>query len=191
MAASALPSQEVLRQLIDYNPPTGALTWRARSECYFEASATRSAAHICALWNVRYAGAEALNCASGGGERGGYNEGTVLGQRVKAHRVIWKWMTGEDPEQIDHINGARRDNRWANLRNVVWAENAKNHKRRTDNKTGIVGICWYPHERKQGKWLAKIGNKHVGYFNCLGQAIRARKEAERRHGFHANHGRAA
>lgn len=191
MAAKALPSQEALRQLMDYNSEAGALTWRTRSESDFEPSATRSAAHICALWNVRYAGAEALNCASGGGERGGYNEGSLLGQRVKAHRVIWKWMTGQEPEQIDHINGMRRDNRWANLRNVAWAENARNHKRRSDNTTGIVGVYWYPHERKQGKWLVRVGSKHIGYFHCLGQAIRARKAAEKQHGFHKNHGRAA
>lgn len=191
MANKPLPSQEVLRQLLDYDPETGALTWRERSEGDFEASATRSAAHICALWNVRYAGTAALNCVSGGGERGGYCEGNLGGQGAKAHRVIWKWMTGEDPEQIDHTNGVRQDNRWSNLRNVAWTENAKNHKRRSDNTTGAVGIYWYPHERKQGKWLVKIGSKHVGYFACIGQAIRARKQAERQHGFHENHGRAA
>lgn len=189
MAAKALPSQDVLRQLLDYNPASGVLTWRHRDVEWFEPSATRSAAHICALWNVRYAGKTALSCTSVGGERGGYKEGNLLGQSAKAHRVIWKWMTGQDPAQIDHINGARQDNRWVNLRNVAWAENAKNHKRRKDNTTGVVGIYWYDYGRKSGKWLAKVGGRYVGYFDTFDAAVAARKQAEREFGFHENHGR--
>ncbi|QLB38221.1 HNH nuclease [Sulfitobacter phage phiGT1] len=191
MAYKALPSQEVLRQLLDYDPDTGVLIWRERTKEDFNPSATRSAAHICALWNKRYAGSPALNCSSGGGERGGYREGNLVGKPAKAHRVIWKWMSGQDPEQVDHINGHRRDNRWINLRDVPWEENARNHKRRADNTTGITGIYRYAHERKHMKWLVKIGGKHVGIFDCWAQAIKARRAAEQEHNFHPNHGRTA
>lgn len=187
MANKPLPSQEALRQLLDYDPETGSLAWRHRAVQWFEPSPTRTAEHIQALWNARYANAEALTTLT----RDGYRHGHVLEGLHRAHRVIWKWMTGEEPEQVDHINGVRSDNRWLNLRNVTWAENAKNHKRRSDNTSGSTGIYWYRHARKQGKWLAKIGGEHIGYFHCLGQAVRARKEAERRLGFHENHGRAA
>lgn len=191
MANKTLPEQPVLLQLLRYEPETGKLFWRERGIEWFDDSATRPAAHICSLWNVRYSGSPAIGCTSGGGARGGYCEGTILGHRFKAHRVIWKLMTGQEPEQVDHINGIRADNRWANLRDVVWDENAKNHKRRADNTTGITGIYRYTHERKHMKWLVKIGGRHVGFFDCWAQAIKARRAAEQEHNFHPNHGRNA
>ena len=42
----------------------------------------------------------------------------------RAHRLIWKWMTGDDPErEIDHINQDPYDNRWENLRLATPAQN--------------------------------------------------------------------
>lgn len=45
-----------------------------------------------------------------------------------ASRVAWKLMTGADPRgMIDHINGIRDDNRFANLRDVPAQINAANN----------------------------------------------------------------
>lgn len=39
------------------------------------------------------------------------------GPRVKAHRLIWFWVHCVwPPDDIDHVNGDRSDNRLANLR---------------------------------------------------------------------------
>ena len=45
-----------------------------------------------------------------------------------AHRLIWVWMTGEDPGDmvIDHINQDGLDNRWENLRKVTKSQNNAN-----------------------------------------------------------------
>ena len=44
-----------------------------------------------------------------------------------SHRIIWKWMTGEDPpRQIDHIDRNPHNNRWENLRLAVQMENSVN-----------------------------------------------------------------
>lgn len=186
MAAKALPSQEALRQLLDYNPATGVLTWRDRDVGMFPAKTPARSAALCRLWNARYSGQEALTCLSDG-----YKTGAIAGTNYKAHRVIWKMEAGQDPDHIDHINGDRTDNRLANLRDVTLADNARNRRISTANKTGILGVHRWAHGG-QSYWVASSpsGKKSV-YFHCLGQALKARKAAEQQHGFHHNHGRAA
>jgi hypothetical protein len=50
-------------------------------------------------------------------------------------------MEGRIPENVDHINGVKSDNRWANLRPASRAENGYNTRIRADNTSGIKGIC--------------------------------------------------
>jgi hypothetical protein len=99
-------------------------------------------------------------------------------------------MTGEKPEQIDHINGDKTDNRWQNLRNVSNRENCKNAAIGTNNTTGALGV-WIT---RNGTYQADIsvdGKKHyLGIYKTLEEAKSARKAAENKYGFHENHGRA-
>lgn len=185
MATKALPAQEVLNQLLSYEPDAGRLRWKPRDVSWFAPSSTRSAEHIAALWNSRYAGQYALDCISANG----YREGHLFGTLVKAHRVIWKMLHGTDPAQIDHDDGDRSFNGFRNLNAATNATNTKNAKKRADNTSGAVGVTWYPHDRVTGKWLAKIKGKHIGMFNTFDEAVAARKAAEVQHGFHPNHGR--
>lgn len=66
--------------------------------------------------------------------------------------------------------------------NCCWADRtaqARNHRIQANNKTGKVGVCW---KKSESKYAAYIGmhNKtiHLGVFNCLSDAIQARKAAE-------------
>ena len=186
MAAKALPSREVLRQLLDYDPETGTLTWKARGPEWFTAG-RHSAAHSSAKWNSKYAGKSAFTALTTG-----YQYGSVFGKLFLAHRVIWKMVHGTEPDHIDHINGVRTDNRITNLRDVNATGNARNNCLPSHNTSGSMGIS---RDKARGKWAAYItlADKKVslGRFDCISQAVEARKEAERRHGFHENHGRAA
>jgi len=108
----------------------------------------------------------------------------------KAHSLAWIYMTGEIPRQItDHINHNTSDNRWINLRAVSHADNLRNMSRRKDNASGATGVDWSKAKRK---WRARIKvngvDLHIGFFDRLVDATIARKEADRKHGFHANHG---
>lgn len=136
-------------------------------------------------WNSRWAGKEAFTHTS----KLGYKSGGLLGKLWGAHRVIYKMITGHEPEQIDHINGDRTDNRFENLRSVSAAVNMKNQKQRSNNTSGTIGVHWHS---VANKWCAAITVNleriALGRFCVLEDAIEARKAAEIKYGFHENHG---
>jgi hypothetical protein len=186
MRPKELPSQEELNALIRYEPKTGLLFWRKRTEDMFPGG-RHTAAHTCAKWNSRHAGKEALTKTVNG-----YRGGRLNYRYVLAHRVIWKMMTGEDPIEIDHIDGDRQNNRWSNLRDATSSDNSRNSAMRSDNTSGVIGVVWHKRHRK---WMAgtSIGGKYqfLGLFDDFDKAVAARKAAERKQNFHPNHGRDA
>ena len=112
----------------------------------------------------------------------GYVVVTMMGARLRAHRIAWAWMTGKWPENdIDHINGDRTDNRFSNLRQATRSQNLQNSGLRPTNKTGQTGVH-FCHQRK--KYVAQIRvNKAtfpLGRFQTLEAAIAARKLAEKK-----------
>lgn len=183
MKRRPMPSQKYLRECLDYDPETGGLTWRTRPLHHFKDGA-QTARHNCNAWNGGWAGKEAFTATS----PNGYVTGGLDRVIYRAHRIIWKLVHGQEPEDIDHINGDRADNRIANLRAVTRRENMRNAALRSNNKSGVVGVS-----RARGKWLAQIKGQRqqfLGYFDTIEEAAAARKSAERDLGFHENHGRA-
>lgn len=106
-----------LRELLRYDPSTGELSWRRRPDGLFPS------AHAAKIWNANFAEGPAFTTKN----RGGYFKGMVFRKTYSAHRVIWALVTGSWPsKEIDHINGDRGDNRWANLREATKRENGLN-----------------------------------------------------------------
>lgn len=180
MAAKPLPDQATLLKLLRYEPHTGKLFWRERGSGLF----TNPLSQI--IWNSRFADKPASTI-----DPLGYHKIRIFGRQYLSHRVVWKLVTGDDPRIIDHLNGDRGDNRFCNLRDSTARENAKNISLRRRSKSGCNGVVWV--ERK-GCWLAQIRDlegKYVrlGEFENVDDAIRERKSAERRFGFHPNHGK--
>ena len=93
---------------------------------------------------------------------------------------------------IDHIDHDRQNNKIANLRIVTKQENSKNQSLRRTNTSGVNGVSWFA---RDGTWQVQITingkNTGLGRFAKLEDAIAARANADRLHGFHANHGAAA
>jgi len=184
MAESVLPSQEVLRQLLDYNPETGALVWQPRQIDTFKAGNRQIAAWK--MWNKRFAGKAACEPEHGNG----YLRGSIFGKRFYAHRIIWKWVYGNDPVNIDHINGNRSDNRIFNLRSVSKSENAKNSAISKRNKSGHIGVCFNKQDKRWEAYLGDGKNRvRLGKFAEKSEAIAARALASLKFGYHTNHGR--
>jgi hypothetical protein len=181
-----LPSPELLRKLLRYEPDTGRLFWRKRTPDMFEGQ-SRNAQDCCNAWNNKFAGREAFTSISGKG----YNSGAIFGRNYRAHRVIWAIFHGEWPRgQIDHINGNPSDNRIKNLRDVTNEENHRNMKTRSDNTSGVMGVFFYKTRKKWEAYIKTDGRKkHLGYFANIDDAIAARKAAEIKYGYHKNHGR--
>lgn len=161
-------SIERLHEVLKYDPLTGKLFWKERASP--------------AWFNGKHAGKEALNCLDNG-----YLTGVLDGAKAMSHRVIWAMQTGEWPDQIDHIDGDRANNKWANLRSVSYTEQSRNRKLNARNKSGVPGVFWSGSEKR---WKVKCGRAHVGTFRKFYEAVEARRAAVLADGkFHPNHGR--
>ena len=181
MAKAPLPSPEVLRQLLRYEPETGMLFWRERPRSMFSSCSRHRG------WNTRCAGKLALSTK----HSAGYRCGPINNKLLLAHRVIMAIQNGEWPEgEVDHVNGDRADNRLSNLRCVPHEENARNRCLSGRNTSGAMGVWWHKANRC---WIAEITHdgikQHIGSFTVKEDALRARRGAEQKLGFHRNHGR--
>lgn len=171
-----LPPPSFIREIMSYDSKSGFLYWKHRKD-------------MPKNWNTRFANkkikANNANCCS------------VLynGNRFHMgyHRLVWCYYYGKWPESnkvIDHINGNHYDNTIENLRLVTQSENNKNLSTPKDNTSGHIGVGWVKLSRK---WRATIRANgkymHLGTFNNKEDAIKARKEAEKKYGYHENHGR--
>jgi hypothetical protein len=152
-------SIERLREVLDYNPHTGDLTW------------------LVTLSNRNQAGSIA-----GGLNWSRYRRISVDGIRMKAHRIAWAIHYGEWPEaEIDHINRNKDDNRIENLRVSDRTQQLHNTKMRCDNLSGRKGVSF---RKDTGRWTASITiNKHTHNLGCYGTfeeacAVRERAEGE-------------
>lgn len=168
----------LINRLLWYYPETGKLLWKPRSleDC--------RGVRAWKMWNTRSAFTPAFTAR----HPRGYLIGSIHNKSLIAHRVIWCMVYGYWPDQIDHINGVRDDNRIVNLRDVSNQENHMNVGISNRNTSGCVGVSWAERERK---WRSRIVVEGVeiglGYHDAFDDAVRARKAAERGYGFHVNH----
>lgn len=172
--AKAHYAADMLLSRFIYDADTGALIWKHSDN-------QRSA------WNGKFAGK-----AAGYIRNDGYRIINLAGSYLYAHRIIWAMTMGEWPDQIDHINGDRSDNRLENLRSVSATENNRNLRRRAKSVSGRTGVFWDSVNNRWGASIQVDGRSiWLGRFNTVSEAGAARSAAEARYGFHQNHGRAA
>ena len=144
-----------LREVLNYDADTGTFTWRIK------------------LGRKVVVGREA-----GSTHSSGYVTIRIDTQRYYAHRLAWCYVYGSwPPDEIDHINGDRADNRIANLRTATRKQNMENRAHAT-GASGYRGVCWL--EANQ-KWRASITHNgkciHLGLFGTAEEASAAYKEA--------------
>lgn len=172
-----------LRECFSYNKTTGNLKWKRRPRKHFTSAKNFS------MWNKKFPGEVAGWIDSKTNTK--YKMVQVSGKTYSQHRVAWAIFYGYEPQfQIDHINGKHGDNRISNLRDVSQAENTRNRRIPTNNKSGVIGVSW---RKESNAWHAQIQHngkkRHIGLFETIEEARAARITEEKRLKFHANHGR--
>jgi hypothetical protein len=140
-------TQNRLRELAHYCPETGQFT------------------------HLQSKGRKKAGMPAGSLRRDGYVYVMFDGFRGMAHQFAFLYVTGEWPTQeIDHMDGNKANNAFANLRQVSRRTNTENKRtaRRT-NTTGLLGVS-----RKGNRFIASImhGGKrfYLGVFETAEEA---------------------
>jgi len=77
----------------------------------------------------------------------------LLGRTYKAHQLVYLIHFGHIPQEIDHINRIRSDNRIENLRPVTRSQNCANQTTQKRSASGFKGVTFLA---KLNKWRARI-----------------------------------
>lgn len=133
-----------LHAVLDYNAETGIFTWR-----------------------IACRGTKAGAKAGSKPNSDGYINICVNHLLYKAHRLAWQHVHGiVPPNQVDHINGDRADNRLCNLRLATNAENSQSRPVNGQGSSGLIGATW---RADKSLWASEImvgGRRHrLGYFD--------------------------
>lgn len=176
-----LPSPDVLRVFLCFDPSSGRFFWRERLPKHFAENGTRGRNSSCAAWNSRYAGRQTMNMAC----TNGYHFGQVQGVRLLAHRTAWAIHFGNWPaSEIDHVDGNRTNNSISNLRQATRSQNNANRLLRPGRRYRGV----YPNRNRWTAYIQHSGKTHyLGSFATEIDAARAYDDAARSvHGEFAN-----
>nr|UVX81305.1 MAG: zinc-binding loop region of homing endonuclease [Bacteriophage sp.] len=158
-------TKEYLREVLDYNPETGIFTTRVDTK--------------------HHRAGDEVGFITGKG----YVRISVPGMKdlqYQAHRLAFMYMLGAWPECVDHVNGARDDNRWVNLRDANVEVNSRNMKKRKDNSSGTTGVYF---RKDNSKWRVIVSNISIGQYDTYEEACSVRAEVAARLGYTERHGK--
>lgn len=144
MKAKPLPTQERLKELLNYDPETGVFTWK-----------------------VERPGMQVDNIA-GTTTSNGYVRIAVDGLKYLANRLAWMYHFGEDPGElsVDHRNRNPSKNNIVNLRLASHSQNRKN--------TASKGFIWEKARKKWRAQIKVNNKYiFLGRYHCQWQAHEA------------------
>ena len=148
---------EQARELFEYDPETGLITWKKKTSKYSRALI---------------------------GDVAGYLEGKTGYLRVKinhekyyVHRIAYAIHFGAWPEgDIDHINGNRSDNRIDNIRDGSTRQNMWNLK--VHRESDLTPCVRHRKEKNTNQWIAEIcigsNRNYIGSYPTKELAVLAR-----------------
>lgn len=148
-------TQERLRALLDYDPKTGAFTWKTGRRSGMKAG-----------WKEKCGNVVYLRIM-------------IDDKAYMAHRLAHLYMMGRWPAvRIDHKDRNPLNNAYGNLREATASQNAANRTVDRRNKSGHKGVSFY---KPSGKWVAHIRQNYrlesLGYFDTKEEAAEAYRTA--------------
>ena len=153
------------KKWLDYEPKTGILRWKtAKSKIN--------------IGNVA------------GSINKGYLRIKLSGKSYYAHRLAWLMFYGNLPDEIDHIDGDKTNNKIKNLRIATRKQNCLNRKIQSNNSSGLKGVNW---NTDTNSWRVRISDNgkrlDFGLYKSIFEAACVIHSARNRfHGEFANHG---
>ena len=140
-------------------------------------------------WKKRRAGVQ-FNKPVGYVTKQGYKRVEANGKSYAVHRLVYMMFNKWLPEQLDHIDCNKLNNKIENLRPASSAENSSNRKLRCDNKYQTKNIYF---DKVHEKWVVQVrkhGKSHYfGRYKDKNKASEvARMARDLLHGEFANHG---
>ena len=97
-------TQDLVRELLNYDAHRGVLTWRPRGRKWFKNSGAQQ------RWNARHADKPAFTFV-----HRGMRWGCILNHNQLAHRVAWLYVHGCWPRTVRLANGDATDIRLCNM----------------------------------------------------------------------------
>jgi hypothetical protein len=112
------------------------------------------------------------------------------GKNYLLSRIVFFMFNGYYPKNVDHIDGDTWNNKIENLRPASPAENNRNRKIATNNKTGVKGLSFCNQLKRYKAQITKNYKQiHLGYYNDIELAELVIDMArEKYHGSFANKG---
>jgi hypothetical protein len=113
----------------------------------------------------------------------GYHRIKINNRKFLTHRLVWLYVYGFfPPNEIDHINGVRNDNRLTNLRLATRTENMRNISKNSKNKTGFKGVSFNEKTKKYSVKITVDGKEvYIGKILTLKGAVNAYRNLALKH----------
>lgn len=188
MRSKPILSATLVRELFDYAPQTGAITWRhhagkarnyrAGKPAGTKTNPTRGSGCSYLKVGIRVPGEPTVRLWAGG------------------HQIAWAHHYGTWPTfPIDHRDGNGLNNAISNLRPATHSLNARNQCLHKTNRSGIAGVVWHARASKwqssAGRVDPRTGKRHCDYLGLhttLLDAAAARKSYDLQNAYGPAHG---
>lgn len=146
-------TQERLKQVLLYDPETGIFTWLKSHR------------------NIKPG--DRAGCLDDG-----YIKIKVDREKHRAHKLAWFYVYGEWPDQLDHRDLDKSNNRIQNLRKANHTQNNANKPIQKNNTSGFRGVTFF---KPRGRWRVLIRGKYVGSYRTKEAAAAAYARAAKEH----------